>query len=150
MARSLDDFRVGDTYTTPSIAVTEDDITRFAREFDPQPFHVDADAARASFFGTLVASGWHTAALTMRLLNESGADPGWGYIGASVEELRWPRPVSPGDALHVRLEVLDVTASRSKPDRGFVRMRIETLRDDGEAVQQMVVNMLVPREAAVR
>jgi acyl dehydratase len=150
MTRSLDDFRIGDTYTTPSITVTEDDITRFAREFDPQPFHVDADAARTSFFGTLVASGWHTAAITMRLLNESGADPGWGYIGASVEELRWPRPVAPGDALHVRLEVLDVTPSRTKPDRGFVRLRIETLREDGEAVQQMVVNMLVPREAVVR
>lgn len=149
MARSLDDFRVGDTYITPSITVTEADITRFAREFDPQPFHLAEDAARTSFFGTLVASGWHTAAITMRLLNESGADPGWGYIGASVEELRWPRPVSPGDALHLRLEVLDVIPSRTKQDRGFVRLRIETLREDGEAVQRMIVNMLVPREAAV-
>jgi acyl dehydratase len=144
VTRYLADFRTGDTYLSPRVTITDEDIVRFAREFDPQPFHVDPLAAKNSFFGTLVASGWHTAALTMRLLVACGADPAWGYIGASIEEMRWPRPVLPGDSLFVRFEVLDVTASRSKPDRGFVRARVETLRADDEPVQHTVINMLVP------
>ncbi|HTJ26514.1 MAG TPA: MaoC family dehydratase [Candidatus Limnocylindria bacterium] len=150
MTRYLEDFRAGDTYVSPRVTVSAEDIVRFAREFDPQPFHLDPSAAATSFFGTLVASGWHTAALTMRLLVTCGADPAWGYIGASIEEMRWPRPVMPGDALYVRFEVLDVTASRSKPDRGFVRGRVETLRSEDEPVQQLVVNMLVPVRPAAR
>jgi acyl dehydratase len=150
VTRYLEDFRAGDTYVSPRVTVTDEDIVRFAREFDPQPFHVDPLAARSSFFGTLVASGWHTAALTMQLLVACGADPAWGYIGASVEEMRWPRPLLPGDSLFVRFEVLDVTASRSKPDRGFVRGRVETLRADDEPVQHIVINMLVPVSPEVR
>ena len=144
MPRHLEDFRAGETFTSPAITVREEDVLRFAGEFDPQPFHLDAQAAARSFFGELVGSGWHTAALTMRLLTQTGMEPGWGYVGASIEELRWPRAMKPGDVLHVRVEVIELRVSRSKPDRGFVRMRVRTLRADGEPVQELIVNMLVP------
>jgi acyl dehydratase len=150
VTRYLEDFRAGDTYVSPRVTVTAEEIERFAREFDPQPFHLDPSAAANSFFGMLVASGWHTAALTMRLLVACGAEPAWGYIGASIEEMRWPRPVLPNDELFVRFEVLDVTTSRSKSDRGFVRARVETLRAEDEPVQQLVVNMLVPVRPTAR
>ena len=148
MPRYLEDFHAGDAFTSPPITVREDDVLRFAGEFDPQPFHLDSEAAAASFFGELVGSGWHTAALTMRLLTQTGMEPGWGYVGASIEELRWPRAMKPDDVLRVHVEVTEVKASRSKPDRGFVRMRVRTLRADGEPVQELIVNMLVPTAPA--
>jgi acyl dehydratase len=148
MPRYLDDFQPGDVFESPPIAITEDDIIAFAREFDPQPMHLDRDGAREGAFGRLVGSGWHTAALTMRLLLRTGMDVAGGTVGGGVEQLRWPRPLEPGVAIHVRVEVLEVRVSRSKPDRGVLRSSVRTLRDDGEAVQEMTTIMIVPRRPA--
>ncbi len=148
MPRYLEDFKPGDIYESPPFAVTETDSLRFAGEFDPQPFHLDRQAAKSSAFGDLAASGWHTAAITMRLIVSSGMDPGWGYLGAGVEDLRWPRPTFPGDTLHARIEILEIKPSRSKPDRGIVRLQVDTLRADDQPVQQMLVNLVAPARPA--
>jgi len=108
----LDDFAVGQTFASGRMRIDEDRIKSFAAEFDPQPFHLDAEAARKSLFGGLAASGWHTAALTMRLLVESEIRPVGGIVGAGFDEFRWPRPVRPGDELRVESEVLEVRASK--------------------------------------
>ena len=140
-----EDLAVGQTFGTGRFMVEPDMITAFAAEFDPQPFHLDQDAARASLFGGLVASGWHTAALTMRLLVGGELQIAGGLIGLGAEELRWPRPVRPGDVLRVESEVLGLRPSESHPGRGLVRVRNTTLNQDGEPVMVMVVTMIVPR-----
>jgi acyl dehydratase len=127
--------------------LTEDEIRIFAREYDPQPFHTDPQAARHSVFGGLAASGWHTASISMRLQVESGPPLAGGMIGASVE-LVWPRPTRPGDVLHVESEVLDVTPSRSKPDRGFITLKSQTLNQKGEVLQIQTSKLLVWRRKA--
>jgi acyl dehydratase len=139
----LDDFAAGQRYTTGKLRVDAAAIKAFAGEFDPQPFHLDEDAARGSLFGGLAASGWHTAAMTMRLLVDSAMKPAGGIIGAWAEELKWPRPVRPGDELRVEAEVLEVRASRSRPGQGFVKCRTTTLNQQGEPVQVLVMNLLV-------
>ena len=144
----LEDFAVGRTFASGTVTVDSGQVRSFAAEFDPQPFHLDEAAAAASLFSGLVASGWHTAALTMKLLVGSELRVAGGLIGAGVAELRWPRPVRPGDALRVEAEVLDTRPSRSRPDRGIVTMRVTTRNQDGQAVQEMVVSMVVPRRAA--
>src|ERR1035438_6154095 len=128
----LDDFQVGQRFASGTHLIDMAQIKAFARQFDPQPFHLDEEAAKASLFGGLVASGWHTAALTMRLLVESGLPVAGGLIGMGGE-LSWPRPTRPGDVLRVVTEIKEVTPSRSRPDRGTVRMRSETRnqRDEG-------------------
>src|SRR5476651_2482756 len=118
----LEDIFVGQRFVTGEALVEEAAIKSFARDFDPQPFHTDPEAAKHSFFGGLAASGWHTAAITMRLQVDSGPQLAGGMIGAKVE-LSWPRPTRPGDVLHVESEILAVTASRSKPDRGFATLK---------------------------
>jgi acyl dehydratase len=140
-----EDLAVGQTFGTGTFVVEPDMIKRFAAEFDPQPFHLDQDAARASLFGGLVASGWHTAALTMRLLVAGELRIVGGLIGLGAEELRWPRPVHPGDVLRVKSEVLELRPSKSHPGRGLVRVRNTTLNQDSEPVMVMVVTMIVPR-----
>ena len=110
----LEDFAVGQIYGSGRITVEKERIKTFAAEFDPQPFHQDEEAARRSIFGGLAASGWHTAALTMRLLVESDFKPAGGIIGAGFDEFRWPLPVRPGDELHVESEVLEVRPSKSR------------------------------------
>ena len=112
--RFLEDFAAGQIYGSGRITVEEDRIRTFAAEFDPQPFHLNEDSARRSIFGGLAASGWHTAALTMRLLVESDFKPVGGIIGAGFDEFRWPLPVPPGDELHVESEVLEVRPSKSR------------------------------------
>jgi acyl dehydratase len=144
MARYLDDLKPGDAFESPRHTITQDAIIAFAREYDPQPFHTDPAAARAMFFGTLIASGWHTAALTMRMLTETPMDIAHGLIGAGVEDLRWPASMRPDDTIHVRVDVLEVRASKSRPEIGIVRARVRTLRDDGIAVQEMIANLVVP------
>ena len=129
----LEDLHVGRTFTTGSVTVTTEAIKAFARDYDPQPFHLDEDAARDSLFGGLAASGWHTAALSMRLLVD-GLPFAGGLIGVGGETT-WPRPTRPGDTLTVHIEVLEITPSRSRPDRGMVRTRNETRNQHGEAVQ---------------
>ncbi|WP_332639646.1 MaoC family dehydratase [Brevundimonas sp.] len=129
----LEDLHVGQTFVSSPITLTAEDIKTFARQFDPQPFHLDEAAARDSLFGGLAASGWHTAALTMKLLVEAFPLAG-GLIGAGGETT-WPRPTRPGDTLTVHVEVLEILPSRTRPDRGMIRTRSETRNQHGEAVQ---------------
>ena len=139
----LEDFAPGQKYLSGTLRVDAAAIKAFAAQFDPQPFHLEEDAARGSFFGGLAASGWHTAALSMRLLVESGFRPAGGIIGSRADELKWPRPVRPGDELHVEAEVLEMRASTSRPGQGFIKCRTTTLNQNGEAVQVLVMNLLV-------
>jgi acyl dehydratase len=141
----LEDFAVGQTFGSGRLRVDEARIKSFAAEFDPQPFHLDPEAARSTLFGGLAASGWHTAALTMRLLVDSELKPAGGVIGASIEELRWPQPVRPGDELRVESEVVEVRTSKSRPQQGMVKVRTTTFNQDGVAVQVFVGNLVVPR-----
>ena len=144
----LDDLRIGQRFASrTSVAVTEERIKSFAAEFDPQPFHLDDEAAKPSLFGGLAASGWHTAAITMKLLTDGGMPIAGGIIGAGGE-LAWPRPTRPGDVLRVEAEVLEITPSKSRPDRGMITLRIETKNQKDELVQSFTVKMPVPRKAA--
>jgi acyl dehydratase len=145
----LEDFVVGTKCGSATLRVDAQAIKAFAAQFDPQPFHLDEDAARGSFFGGLAASGWHTASLTMRLLVESDFRPAGGIIGSRADELKWPRPVRPGDELTVEAEVLEVRPSRSRPGYGFVKCRVRTVNQDGEPVQVLVMNLLVRTRGAM-
>jgi len=144
----LEDIAVGRTYRTGRVSVSADEIKAFAREFDPQPFHVDEEAARASLFAGLAASGWHTAALTMRLIVSAEFTPAGGHIGARIEEIQWPRPVRPGDELRAETEVLDVRPSESKPGYGWIRVRTTTFNQKDEPVQVYTGNLIVRRRGA--
>lgn len=141
----LDDLVPGQTYGSGETTVSEADIVGFATRFDPQPFHLDAEAAKATFFGGLAASGWHTAALTMRLLVDSELRLHGGIIGAGMDELRWPKPLRPGDTIRLESEVIEVRPSRSRPSQGLAKVRTTTLNQHGEAVQVLVANLLVVR-----
>lgn len=139
----LDDLFIGQTFETGSQTLDAEHIKAFAAEFDPQPFHLDEEAAQASLFGGLAASGWNVAAVTMRLMVEAQTIAG-GLIGAGVE-IKWPRPTRPGDTLRVISEVVEITPSRSRPDRGMVLMRSNTFNQSDEIVQTMMSRMVVPR-----
>jgi len=141
----LDDLAVGQRFTSGPHAIDEAQIKAFARQFDPQPFHVDGEAAVASLFGRLVASGWHTAAITMRLLTESVPIDN-GVIGAGGD-IAWPRPTLPGDILTVTSVIEEIPPSRSRPDRGIVRMRSETRNQRDEIVQVLTSRLVVLRRA---
>ena len=143
--RYLEDFAVGQTFGSGRLRVDKEQIKAFAAEFDPQPFHLDEDAARDTIFRGLAASGWHTAALTMRLLVESEIEPAGGVVGAGFDEFRWPRPVRPGDELHIESEVLEVRPSRSRSNQGLIKVRTTTLNQNDEAVQVQIANLIVPR-----
>jgi acyl dehydratase len=146
----LEDLQPGQIYRSngdPTV-VTAEAIKAFARQFDPQPFHLDEVTAAGTFFKGLAASGWHAAAITMKLLVEGGLPLAGGIIGAGVEEVRWPRPVRPGDQLHVESEVLEVRPSRSRPDQGLAKIRTTTLNQNGEPVQVMTSNLVVRRKNA--
>jgi acyl dehydratase len=146
--RYLEDFSVGQKFGSGRLQIDEGRIKSFAREFDPQPFHLDDEAARGSIFRGLAASGWHTAALTMRLLVESELKPAGGIVGAGFDEFRWPRPVRPGDELHLESEVLEVRPSKSRPDQGMIKVRTTTMNQNDEVVQISVGNLMVPRRPA--
>lgn len=139
----LEDLQVGDRFTSRGLALDAAQIVAFARQFDPQPFHLDDAAAAQTLFGRLAASGWHTASLTMRLLVESLPLAG-GVIG-SGGELQWPQPTHADDVLHVETEVLEIVPSRSKPERGMVRVRCRTLNQRGELLQSFSPRMVVSR-----
>jgi acyl dehydratase len=143
--RYLEDFAVGQTYGSGRVRIEGERIKSFAAEFDPQAFHLDEHAARNTIFRGLAASGWHTAALTMRLLVESELKPAGGIVGAGFDEFRWPRPVRPGDELRVESEVIEVRPSKSRPEHGLIKVRTTTLNQDGEAVQVLISNLIVPR-----
>jgi acyl dehydratase len=139
----LEDLHPGTRFVSGTATIDAEQITKFAREFDPQPFHLSDEAAKSSLFGGISASGWHTAALTMRLLVDSNELAG-GIIGAGGE-MNWPKPTRPGDTLQVHGEVVAVTPSRSRPDRGIVTVRNETRNQHGEVVQLFVAKLIVPR-----
>ena len=143
--RYLEDFTVGQTFGSGRLRVDKEQIKAFAAEFDPQPFHLDENAARDTIFRGLAASGWHTAALTMRLLVDSEIEPAGGIVGAGFDEFRWPRPVRPGDELHIESEVLEVRPSRSRSNQGLIKVRTTTLNQKDEAVQVQIANLIVPR-----
>jgi acyl dehydratase len=140
----FDDLHVGQRFNSGSHAVDEAQIKAFANQFDPQPFHLDDTAARGTLFAGLAASGWHTAAITMRLLVDGGAPIAGGVIGAGGE-IGWPKPTRPGDILHVESEIVEVTPSRSRTDRGMVTVRSETRNQRGEVVQILTAKLVVPR-----
>ena len=138
----LDDVHVGDVFESTELEVTEAAIIEYASKYDPQPFHTDPEAARETFFGGLAASGWHTAAMTMSLVVTQGPRLAGGMIGAGGE-LLWPSPTRPGDRLHIRATVIEVNRSKSRPDRGSVILRIETLNQDGELRQTFTPKTLL-------
>src|SRR5262245_9942167 len=141
----LDDFAVGQKYGSGRLRVDEARMKAFAAEFDPQPFHLDDRAAHGTIFGELAASGWHTAAMTMRLLAEGELKPAGGIIGLGFDEFRWPKPVRAGE-LRVESEILEVRPSKSRPDQGLVKVRTTTFNQNNEPVQVTVGNLLVPRK----
>jgi acyl dehydratase len=143
----LEDLQVGQRFTSGTHALDVAQITSFARQFDPQPFHLDEAAAAASLFRGLAASGWHTAAITMRLLNDGGLPIAGGLIGVGGE-IEWPQPTRPGDVLQVESEILAVAPSRSRPDRGMATMRSETRNQRGEVLQILTAKLVVPRRVS--
>jgi acyl dehydratase len=140
----LDDLRPGQTFVSGSHALDEGQIKAFASAFDPQAFHLDDHAAKATLFGGLAASGWHTAAITMRLNVESGLPLANGIIGAGAE-IQWPAPTRPGDILHVESEVIDVVPSRSRPERGIATIVSRTLNQRGDILQILTARLVVHR-----
>ena len=146
--RYLEDFAVGQVFKSGRKRVDKDEIFTFAREYDPQPFHLDEAAARQSPFAGLAASGWHTAAMSMRLIVDGEFKPAGGILGVGFDELSWPRAVRPGDELYVKSEVLEVRPSKSRPDRGMIRVRNPTFNQNDEPVQVFTGNLLVPRRRA--
>jgi acyl dehydratase len=137
----LDDLYVGQRFAAGPISVTAAEIVSFAREFDPQPFHLDGEAAKATLFQGLAASGWHTAALTMRMLTDGGIPIATGVVGVGGE-IAWPKPVRPGDTLRVETEVLAIAPSRSKPNQAIVTTRSTTTNQHGEAVQVLTAKLV--------
>jgi len=140
----FDDLHVGQRFVTGIYRIDESEIVDFASRFDPQPFHTDPEAAKHTFFQGLVASGWHTAGISMRLLIEGGAPIAGGHIGAGAE-ISWPKPTRPGSELHVESEVMELKPSKSRPEIGIATVRNETRDQFGETVQVMTAKMIVPR-----
>ena len=145
LERYFEDYAVGQKFGTGTVTVTAERIKSFAREFDPQPFHTDEEAARSTFFGGLVASGWHTASMSMRLFVESDITPVGGSVGAGGSDLSWPRPTRPGDTLRIESEVLDLRASKSRPEIGIMKVKLTTYNQNDEVVQIAHPTMIVPR-----
>ena len=141
----FEDLTPGWRFDSGARRIDADEIKAYARQFDPQPFHLDEEAAKASLFGGLAASGWHTAGLTMRLLVDGAFRPAGGVVGAGIDEFRWPRPVRPGDTLHVVSTVVEVRESKSRPGIGIVRVRHTTLNQNDEPVQDFIANHVVQR-----
>jgi acyl dehydratase len=147
MTHYLEDLVPGRVFSSPAYEVTPDDIKDFAARWDTQHFHLDPDSARDSFFGGLAASGWHTAAATMRLMVTSELKLPLGIIGTGLEYLKWHRPVRPGDVLSLRIEVVETREMRSKPGLGLARFRVETLDGTGAVVQTLETQLVVPTRA---
>ena len=146
-SRYFEDYTPGHVYEFGEITVSEAEIIEFAKKFDPQYFHIDSAKAKASRFGGLVASGWHTASVTMRLYVDHYLSHAASLASPGVDELRWPNPVRPGDILTVRVTILEARPSRSKPDRGIVRAKIETLNQRKELVLSMIGLSIIGRRA---
>jgi acyl dehydratase len=140
----LEDLAVGQKFTSAGKRVDEDEVRGFAKAFDPQPFHLDHEAAANSVFGRLAASGWHTGAMTMRLLVDSHFRLAGGIVGTGFDEFRWLKPVYPDDTLRLETEVVEIKPSKSKPTQGLVKVRITTLNQRMEAVLVLLANLIVP------
>ncbi len=141
----LEDYAVGQKFGSGRLRVDAEAIKRFAAEFDPQPAHLDEEAARGTIFRGLAASGWHTAALTMRLLVEGDLKPAGGIVGAGFDDFRWPLPVRPGDELHLESEILEVRPSKTRPGQGMIKVKTTTFNQNGEPVQVNIGNLMVRR-----
>jgi acyl dehydratase len=146
--RYLEDFAVGQVFKSARTRVDKEQIVAYAKQFDPQPFHLDEEAARKTPFQGLAASGWHTAGMTMRMMLDGEFKPVGGILGVGFDELSWPRPVRPGDELHAKSEILEVRPSKSRPDRGMIRVRTTTYNQKDELVMAFTGNLLVPRRPA--
>lgn len=146
--RYFEDVKVGDRFHTGEHEMSVEEITAFGRQYDPQPFHTDLGAAAGTLFGRLVASGWHTAAVSMRLMVLSDMQLDGGVIGQGVEALRWPRPVLPGDKLRVIMEVAELRPVPHRPDRGTIRLHCRTLNQHGKIVQDMTASLVIARRPA--
>lgn len=144
----LEDCRLGQTFTAGPVQMTESAIIAFAKEFDPQFFHTDPVAAKESLFGELVASGWHTAAVTMKLVIEAFPPVKGGLVGRGAEKMNWPRPVKPGDLLSYEGEIIDIRPSPSNPARGTVKIKNRTFNQRGETVLEMETLVVMPRRNA--
>ncbi|RYZ41596.1 MAG: MaoC family dehydratase [Myxococcaceae bacterium] len=143
----LDDLQVGQRFVSGTHALDAEQIQAFAREFDPQGFHLDDALAKDTLFEGLAASGWHTAAITMKLNVQGGLPFRGGIVGAGGE-IRWPRPTRPGDVLHVESEVVEITPSRTNPARGIATVRSETRNQKGDVVQVLTAKLVLPRRPA--
>jgi acyl dehydratase len=143
--RYFEDVKVGDRFHTAEYAMTETEIIAFGRQYDPQPFHTDAAAAAGTLFGQLVASGWHTDAVSMRLMVLGDMQLDGGVIGQGVEALRWPRPVLPGDRLRVVMKVTERRPVPHRPDRGTIQLHCRTLNQHGKIVQDMTASLVIAR-----
>ena len=141
----FEDVKVGDRFTSAPFRVTEEAIIAFAREFDVQPFHLDDAAAKETVFGGLAASGWHTAAIAMRLFTTGPLRFVGGAVGLGVDELRWPAAVRPDDTLRLETEILDARPSRSKASHGILRIRNVMKKQSGEVVLSYTANAMVRR-----
>lgn len=147
-ARYFEEFIVGDAFETVAFPLSEDESRAFADRYDPQPFHLDAEAARTSVFRELVASGWQTAAITMRLVVDSGVLRQTGIIGTGIDDLRWLAPVKPGDSLRVRGEIIDKLPWPGSKGRGTLRVRLHTVNQDDVVVMSQIANLIVPMRPA--
>ena len=143
----LDDLYVGQRFTSATYRMEEADMMTFAATFDPQPFHLDRQAAESSVFKGLAASGWHTASVAMRLLVTGGLPLAEGIVGLGGE-IEWPKPTRPGDIVHMESEITEITPSRSKPDRAVVKVRGTMFNQDQEAVYRLSAKLLVSRRTA--
>ena len=147
--RYFEDFQVGETATLGSHTITRDEMIAFATQFDPQPFHVDEARARESIYGGLIASGWHTASLMMRIIVDGWANGTAGMGSPGVDELRWLVPVRPGDTLTATITTLELTPSTRRPDRGTIRSLCELRNQEGQVVLHAIgINMVARRLAA--
>ena len=140
-----EDIEIGEIDEFGEYHVTKDELVEFAEQYDPQPFHVDEEAATDSAFGELIASGWHTASICMRLLVDGALNEQAGMGARGVDELRWKQPVTPGDTLSVRTEVLDKRVSESDPKRGYVDTRLEGINQDGDVVISWLAHAMIER-----
>ncbi len=147
--RYFEDLQVGESATLGSYTITREEIVAFARQYDPQPFHLDEVQARASIYGGLIASGWHTASLMMRLIVDGWVTGTAGMGSPGIDELRWLLPVRPGDTLTASITVLELKPSTSRPDRGMVRSLCELRNQRGEVVLRAIgLNLIARRPAA--
>jgi acyl dehydratase len=142
--RTFEDFAVGETWQSPPITVSAEDIVAFGSRYDPQPMHTDAEAAARSPFGTLVASGWHIAALSVRAFVEAGGYGGTPVVGLGIDELRWLKPVRAGDVITVQREIVELRRSASNPGHGIVKTRVTVRNQAGEAVMSLLTAGRVP------